>query len=546
MRLSIAFLILSFTLAVMTASPPSWAGSRTLARVDGEPITGENLKEAFGAQHMGHTSFLAGEIEVRKALDSLIDRTLLLHEAERMDLGNQPEIQAGVEERLSRLSVKHLLKLEVEDAAQPTEAEIRAIHDQYTDHLLKVRQIVVPDRAGIDEIAARLERGEPFADLAKENSRVKSAQADGLMPHIGWGTMEAAWDEVAFRLEPGAISKPFASGGAWEILLLEERVPVERPEYASARSRIHGILLRRGLDQKERDLSTRLLKKYGVAVKLTPLEPEIYKAALERDPETVVATWKGGNLHVRELAERIDFAGMEKLTAQQASREIEDLVRTSVTKPLLHLEARARKYDQLPDVLAAARAYREEAMLAQLHNSFIFKDLTLTDAEVRLWYDSHPDEVRSPEKRFVSQILVKTEEEARAARQRLSEGVPFADLAREISIDVESAPKGGALGSFTKKESPPGFEEVFTLPQGEITQPIRSTAGWHLIRVLEIRPPHALPFEEVEERIRNHVLDEKRVQKREGWLVQLREAATVDVNDDAVKAFAAENAPPAP
>lgn len=83
-------------------------------------------------------------------------------------------------------------------------------------------------------------------------------------------------------------------------------------------------------------------------------------------------------------------------------------------------------------------------------------------------------------------ILVETEEEAKEARQRLMDGEDFATVAKEVSTDSQSAEKGGDLGWFPKGEMVPEFEEVaFNAPIGEISQPIKSQFGYHIIEVLE-------------------------------------------------------------
>jgi len=83
-------------------------------------------------------------------------------------------------------------------------------------------------------------------------------------------------------------------------------------------------------------------------------------------------------------------------------------------------------------------------------------------------------------------ILVKTEEEAKQARQRLLNGEDFAKVAEEVSTDTGSAKNGGDLGWFGLGKMVPEFEKVaFNQPIGEISEPVKSQFGYHIIEVLE-------------------------------------------------------------
>lgn len=82
-------------------------------------------------------------------------------------------------------------------------------------------------------------------------------------------------------------------------------------------------------------------------------------------------------------------------------------------------------------------------------------------------------------------ILVATEEEAQAALERIENGEDFESVAAELSTDG-SAPRGGDLGWFGRGEMIAEFEDVaFSVPEGEISQPVESQFGWHIIKVYE-------------------------------------------------------------
>lgn len=96
-------------------------------------------------------------------------------------------------------------------------------------------------------------------------------------------------------------------------------------------------------------------------------------------------------------------------------------------------------------------------------------------------------------------ILVGTEELAVALREQLAQGADFAQLARENSTDTGTAPNGGDLGWATRAEYVAPFAEaVFALKPGEVSQPVQTEFGWHIIRLEEVAEDRPMTDEQIE------------------------------------------------
>lgn len=84
-----------------------------------------------------------------------------------------------------------------------------------------------------------------------------------------------------------------------------------------------------------------------------------------------------------------------------------------------------------------------------------------------------------------SHILVKTEQEANVALFDITHGKNFEDVAKEKSI-CPSGKKGGSLGWFGRKQMVKEFEDAaFSMKKGEISKPVKSQFGWHIIKVVD-------------------------------------------------------------
>jgi len=147
----------------------------------------------------------------------------------------------------------------------------------------------------------------------------------------------------------------------------------------------------------------------------------------------------------------------------------------------------------------------------------IFDSLPLTDDEVRQYYDANLSQYQTPGQVRASHILLRIEGDDEAVAARAAElaaeargGADFAELAREHSQDEANADNGGDLGSFGRGRMVPEFENAaFALAEGEISDPVRSPFGYHVIQVTEKQEEITQPFAEVRGAIENTLKRER-------------------------------------
>ncbi len=162
----------------------------------------------------------------------------------------------------------------------------------------------------------------------------------------------------------------------------------------------------------------------------------------------------------------------------------------------------------------------------------IAKTLQPEEAELKRYYEEQRQAFTTPEQRRIRHILVAVPEnadekakqqalaKAREIRRRLLAGEDFAELARERSDDPGSKAKGGDLGFVRRGVLEQHFEKAaFTLSEGEISEPVETPFGYHIIQVTEIRPPKVKPFEAAKQQI----LETVRRQEAENRFYQLGE-----------------------
>ncbi len=530
----------AFCAASLLAAPTT---SPTLAVVGGEAITGDELRDQFVRRHGGHTKFLGGVSEVRAFLDQVIDHRLLLQEAYRLGLDELPAIHDATAEATMNRGLEWLVTHEIDAKARPTEAEIREAWEQRTTTLWQVSQIVLPDREAALDVARQLTAGADLDRLILERSIGASRIRGGLLPSIGWGSLSPEWEAAVFPLAVGETTVPFESAEGWEIVRVIEKKTVDKPSFDAARERIAGILRKRKLAALRAAFSAELWKKYGARLADDiDVSPRSYQKLGKRAPATVLARWRGGSLDVQTFSSGLDLDALAALPEFASSAHLADLLRKTVNDALARLEVAARNISDQPEVAAATKAFRERLMENALYSDYLLRGVELQESEARAWYETHRDDWVAPERRHVAHIVVATREQAEALLERLANGEAFEKLAAAESADTQTARRGGDLGWISAEQTPPDFEPVLSLAAGEVSAPLSSSFGWHLIKTIAVEPSRQQSYEEVADRLRQQLLDNKRTAKRAEWIERLRAATPIELRSKAIAAFAKQSA----
>lgn len=173
------------------------------------------------------------------------------------------------------------------------------------------------------------------------------------------------------------------------------------------------------------------------------------------------------------------------------------------------------------------RIYRiahQQLVADAIEQALLDEEGAITDEDLQDQYDSQLFQFTEA---CVSHILVETEEEALAAKERIDGGESFADVAMDLGTDG-TAPNGGELGCTSLAQYVPEFAVgALAAPLNETTQPVRSQFGFHLILVTERT---TTPFEEVQEQLRAALEVERGGTLVQDWLLEAVENADVSVD----------------
>jgi peptidyl-prolyl cis-trans isomerase C len=188
--------------------------------------------------------------------------------------------------------------------------------------------------------------------------------------------------------------------------------------------------------------------------------------------------------------------------------------------------------------------YWRRRMLRDLYFEKTVRD-SVSDADAKAFYDKQIGSVVPEAEVRARHILVDSKEMAAELAVKIKGGAKFEDVAKENSKDPGSKENGGDLGYFGKGQMVPQFEETaFKMEKGQISEPIQTQFGWHILQLDDKRTKEAPKYEAVKDRIVGSLIN----QKAQKLATDLREKAKVEFIDAEMKKAIEDekNAPPAP
>lgn len=269
----------------------------------------------------------------------------------------------------------------------------------------------------------------------------------------------------------------------------------------------------------------------------------------------VLATVNGDPVTYGEFRERFIRAGLKP--EKEAEAEVkEEFLNRLIERKMLIKEAQRRRFKVgVPEILERIDSMREgqgkdmketlggmgidfekfksdiweELMIEKLVRRAVGGPVSVSSAEIRRYYEDNIQDFERPEQVRVRQIVTATEAEAQVVLEELTAGTDFAKLARKRSTAPE-AEEGGDLGYFAMGEMPGEFNVVFGLPKGGVSGVVASPYGFHIFKLESKRKAGRIPLTEASRDIAERLRQQKRDERYQRWLRELRNRTRFVVN----------------
>jgi parvulin-like peptidyl-prolyl isomerase len=534
---------------------------KIVAKVGDRKITVDDLENEYKLESR---LIIQGRSELdrrRDALDKLIRDQVVVLGAYKEGLNNEVEKDTALQKQKDDVLLRELYKKEILNKAKVSEADIK---DQYQKMKEEVHawHILVDSEAQADSIYQQLKNGADFAQLAKEKSIDPSAKSNGGdLGFFSWGKMVPEFQEVAFKLKDGEISRPVKTQFGWHIIKVVERRQVEQPPFDQTKDMIRARLEREKAQNRVREYFGELKKKVNFKLndkayefllsKKTEVPPDSMGVQrmgenldinnfTDEEKEMSLYTYKDGKTTVGAFVEQFSDMPPAYRPKLEDKEKIGDIAFQGIVTDILRKTARDEGLEKTKGFKDDWQKFVEQEMVKRMRSEVILKGVGITDEEIQNYYDRHPDRFEKPAQVHVKEILVKTEGEANDILKQLKKGADFDKLAGEKTIRAYAKNSGGDLGSFPRARYPEIFDAAFTMKEGELKGPIKINdrqlgESYAVIKLIEKNEAEKTPLEEIKDQVTRQARAEKDNQIFNQWVDQEKAQLPIQINEEVLK-----------
>lgn len=200
-----------------------------------------------------------------------------------------------------------------------------------------------------------------------------------------------------------------------------------------------------------------------------------------------------------------------------------------IANKLLLLDAQKNMYEYNPEFKAQLKKVKEDMLVSFAMAKALETVKPATDDEIKAFYDANKERFVSGESVNASHILVDSEEKVNEILAKINAGeISFEDAARQNS-SCPSSENGGNLGEFTRGQMVPEFDSaVFAMNVGEVSSPVKTQFGYHLIKLNAKNEPKTYDFDEIKPQLADMASKEKQQKAYQSKLNQLKILYPVD------------------
>jgi parvulin-like peptidyl-prolyl isomerase len=453
----------------------------------------------------------------RNVLESLIDKTLLVLEGASTEIEQDPSFKKDLA-RYERSQLMNLYVLrEVVAKIQITAEEVQQLYrESGRDRALRLGGIMLASLQEAENIIARLNAGEEFFALAGDHSLHESSAVNGGDSGIYQvrDQMSPATVEQVLKLQVGQVSAPvlesFHDGDYYIVYKILDEIPA--PLSASQKVVVEELTLRKRAERlaalgdslhlayapKVRDEAVALLVERAVYGEIT-LKPD--------DGDQILCTYGDRELTLQGFIDKVEAITERKARVVDRAQATAMLHERILPDLLFAAEIKNAGLRQDSLFVADLHLKREELALDALRQQEVGRHLSVSDEEIRRFYDEHPEKFTMPETIVAIEILVAADTLAQRLAQALKDGADPGELAIRHTLREGALHHGGTLNLnlYTQSFFPDIYRVVQGMQPGQVGGPLKIDAGYSVFKVID-RTKELTPFnDEAKRRARAYV-----------------------------------------
>jgi parvulin-like peptidyl-prolyl isomerase len=240
------------------------------------------------------------------------------------------------------------------------------------------------------------------------------------------------------------------------------------------------------------------------------------------------------NQFLREASRVPEWARGQLQKEEGRERFLDEMIK----RELIYQYAKKMRLNKDPEFKERMKEFEKMTLVSLVLKKEVDDKVRVDDEEVKAFFEENKDKLTIGSQLRASHILVKTAEEAESILKELKDGASFEKLARKYSLDKTSAEKGGDLGFFGRGKMVPEFERAaLSLKIGEISKPVRSRFGYHIIKLTDVKKGKPASFEQSRESIRRELINQKRKKLFDAFVERLKADSNITKDEVALNAI---------
>ncbi|MDW7668442.1 MAG: peptidylprolyl isomerase [Bacillota bacterium] len=225
----------------------------------------------------------------------------------------------------------------------------------------------------------------------------------------------------------------------------------------------------------------------------------------------VLAKVNGRKITENDLEKVLNSLPQQQAMQMQGEEGKKRLLNELIAGEMFYLDAVENELDKEEEFQSILKETKEN-LLQRYAVQKVMEDVDVKDEEIKETYNQNKDKFMDQEKVSAKHVLVDDEDKAKEIKEEIDNGMDFSDAAAKYS-SCPSSKKGGRLGEFSRGQMVPEFEDVaFSMEEGEISDPVKSQFGYHIIQLDEKIPAKQKTYYEVENQIKQELLQQKQFQ----------------------------------
>jgi len=552
-KLSLLVLIAVLTIGAISCSKRE---ELVVAQINDKVITVkdfENAAKIVDEKYLPETNDLEGK---KQLLERIIDKEVMAMKAKAAGYEKEEWFQDFWGRFKNPFLVAAMLDELVRKKVDVSEEEVKDYYDKM-HYEYTLSQIVVPNEDDAIEIRNRILQGADFAEMAKKYSLGAAAEDGGYIGSNAIGDMHWWVEEALFKMKEGDVSEPLRTSSGYALIKVH-RIRKILPEHDMdyARKRVRAIKEKKGIEALKAKIEKEIHLRFfpdAIDVAYNSLPPDIpfkdiisYKVTRENAPklqipdkyrDMILAQYDDGMVTLEDFKKLYESLALpERPRRQYGKGSIVQTVHKSIFDKVLpvYAEQKAHILD-IPEVKEKLEKRKEQFLVYKFYQDQVKEQVGVTEREMEDYYNKHLEELAEPEKREFLIILLKDLDTAKQVANKAKQGMKFSLLVKEFSQDPKAKETLGRTGLVTKGKYPEYDDVAFSLPEGGISDPIKTSRGWAVIKVEKVEKGKIPTIGDVASKIKKAILEEKAEKLLEEKLKRWRESYDIKIFEDNLK-----------